>query len=62
MGGYNHHKVNQSENFVAPTAGVHTKWIECACVDAKEWYKRPCRNCVYLQSHLDKVAWRKLRS
>ena len=60
--GYIHEKVNHSENFVAPGTGVHTQGIERAWVDAKVWYKRARGNRVYLQSHLDEAAWRKLRS
>ena len=60
--GYVHGTVNHSECFVDRDTGVNTQKIERAWVDAKSWYKRARGNRMYLQSHLDEAAWRKLRS
>ena len=62
MNGYIHGKVDHSENFMDPNTGVHTQGIERAWLDAKDWYKSARGNRKYLQSHLDKVSWRKLRA
>ena len=62
MTGYMHHSVNHSENFADPDTGVHTQEIECAWLDAKGWYTRSRGNRVYLQSHLDETAYRRLSS
>ena len=62
MEGNNHQKMIHPEDFVAPTTSVHRRGIECAWVDAKEWYKRARGNRVYLQSHLNEASWSKLRS
>ena len=62
MAGYVHQSVNHSENFVDPDPGAHTQGIERAWLHAKGWYKRSRGNGVYLQSHLDEEAYRRLRS
>lgn len=60
MGGYFIQFVNHSENLVNPLSGIRTQAIERAWLDAKSWNHCSRGNFVYLQSHLNETAWRKL--
>eukprot|EP00171_Calliarthron_tuberculosum_P000057 IDg57t1 len=60
--GFTHYTVNHKKNFVDPHTQVHTQEIERQWVDAKAFMKRARGPTIMLQSHLDEVAWRKLRS
>lgn len=60
--GFVHYTVNHKRHFVDPHTLVHTQEIERQWVDAKAFMKRARGPTTMLQSHLDEVAWRKLRS
>lgn len=60
--GSRHETVCHKENYINPETGYHTQGVERAWSDAKAWLKRARYPSRYLQSHLDEIAWRKLRS
>jgi len=62
MNGFIHYTVNHKKNFVDPHTQVHTQEIERQWVDAKSWMKRARGPGTMLQSHLDEISWRKMRS
>ena len=59
--GYHHETVNHSENYVNPVTGFNTQGVERSWVDAKAMLKKSRHPSNYLQSHLDEVAWRKMK-
>ena len=60
--GFTHRTVNHKEYFVDTTTGANNQMIERHWVDLKAWLRRARRPNHLLQSHLDEVSYRKLRS
>ena len=57
-----HWSVNHSSNFVDPWTKFHTQAVERAWIEGKEWMRRARGPKATLQSHLDFLSWRLLRS
>ena len=62
MYNYIHETANHKENYVDPVTKSMTQSMEHTWLDSKSWSKKSRGNRVYLQEHLDEIAWRRLRS
>ena len=59
--GYQPQTVDHLKNYVDPYTQAHIQAVERSWIEAKEMYRRIRGNRRMLQSHLDEIAYRKLR-